>query len=385
MKADICVITSTHNPFDTRIFEKECYSITNAGYKIIFFAPIDETKLVDNNILIIGTGFIQKRIHRLKNLALSIDKIFKLNSRIIHVHEPELLLLLPLIKLFKKDVKFIYDVHENYSDAVLSTEKHWIPERLKPVIAGIFDKTEKFLARKSDQVITASPDIEIRFPKCKTISIKNYAPMHLITKAHRLRSKSRSVKISKEIVYTGSLTRTRGILEIVKSLELLDKSLSVKFKVTGWFHDMNFKKEIEDQPAYENLEFLGRLPRYEDMVSRIADADIAMMCFHPDPNLDSAVERSNKLYEYMGLGIPVIVSNIPQWAELIKRHNCGLSVNPLNPEDIADKISFLLTHPDELIQMGINGRKAALKYYNWDSEGMKLVNTYRSLLSDSNG
>ena len=60
-------------------------------------------------------------------------------------------------------------------------------------------------------------------------------------------------------------------------------------------------------------------------------------------------------------------------------------MDPLNPEEIAQAIEYLLDHPDEARQMGENGRKAVQEKYNWENESQKLLALYHDLLSKRTG
>ena len=67
--------------------------------------------------------------------------------------------------------------------------------------------------------------------------------------------------------------------------------------------------------------------------------------------------RSNRLFESLAAGIPVLVSNFPKWRDFIDNTGCGLAVDPHNPESIARGLAYLLEHPEEAAQMGMRGRK----------------------------
>ena len=84
------------------------------------------------------------------------------------------------------------------------------------------------------------------------------------------------------------------------------------------------------------------------------------------------------MVEYMAAGIPVIASNFPLWKQIIEGNQCGLCVDPLDPQPIAEAIDFLVT-PEEAEQMGRNGQKAVLEQYNWGIEEQKLLDLYNSL------
>ena len=78
----------------------------------------------------------------------------------------------------------------------------------------------------------------------------------------------------------------------------------------------------------------------------------------------------------MSAGIPVIASNFPLWKEIIEGAECGICVDPLNPEEIAEVIQFIVAHPAEAEQMGKNGRRAVEEKYNWGMEEKKLLGLY---------
>jgi glycosyltransferase involved in cell wall biosynthesis len=81
----------------------------------------------------------------------------------------------------------------------------------------------------------------------------------------------------------------------------------------------------------------------------------------------------------MSAGIPVIASNFPLWKEIIEGSECGICVDPLDPEEIAGAIQFIVEHSAEAKQMGKNGRKAVEQTFNWEKEEKKLIKVYELL------
>jgi glycosyltransferase involved in cell wall biosynthesis len=68
------------------------------------------------------------------------------------------------------------------------------------------------------------------------------------------------------------------------------------------------------------------------------------------------------------------------WREIVNCAECGLLVNPLDPQAIADSIVYILEHPEEAEKMGRRGIKAVEKMYNWSKEEEKLLQLYKDLL-----
>ena len=85
-----------------------------------------------------------------------------------------------------------------------------------------------------------------------------------------------------------------------------------------------------------------------------------------------------KVYEYMSMGVPVLMPDYPYARAMIEKYEFGLCVDPENPENIADAILHLLSHPGEARQMGLNGRKAVEQEFNWSTQEKKLLELYES-------
>jgi hypothetical protein len=90
--------------------------------------------------------------------------------------------------------------------------------------------------------------------------------------------------------------------------------------------------------------------------------------------------RSNRLYEAMAAGLPVITSNSPKWKTFVGETRCGLAVDPNDARAVARAILYLHSHPKEAASMGLRGRKVVFDRFNWTAEAPKLLRLYADLL-----
>lgn len=86
------------------------------------------------------------------------------------------------------------------------------------------------------------------------------------------------------------------------------------------------------------------------------------------------------MFEYMSAGLPVIASDYPLWRNMIEDAACGLLVDPLNPQAIANAMQWSLDHPDEADAMGQRARIAVEQDYNWESESSGLLQLYANIV-----
>ncbi len=252
MNKKICILTSVHPVFDTRIFHKEAKTLARAGYEVTLIAQHDKNEIVDN-IRIIALPKLKNRFERFFKLDyLTYKKALQQKADIYHFHDPELL---PwMLKLKKKTgTKIIYDVHEDVAKQILS--KYWIPKIFRKLIANIFDKYEKWAVKKMNYIITATPDIKNNFEVNNVIDIRNYP---IITNFKNTKNKKQEKKYT-ELIYVGGLSKMRGIEKIIESLKYIDPKHKVKLKLIGNFSNKKFEQEIKNMSEWQKIDFLGFL------------------------------------------------------------------------------------------------------------------------------
>ncbi|MFM2228405.1 MAG: hypothetical protein RL664_1748, partial [Bacteroidota bacterium] len=118
MKIRVAHFTTLHPPFDSRIFMKECVSLAKAGYDVSLVVPHSES-LVREGVQVVALPTTTSRLKKLFITAWQgFFTIMKLNVKIVHIHDPELIRFAPLFWLFGK--KVIFDSHEHVSKQIES-------------------------------------------------------------------------------------------------------------------------------------------------------------------------------------------------------------------------------------------------------------------------
>ena len=77
--------------------------------------------------------------------------------------------------------------------------------------------------------------------------------------------------------------------------------------------------------------------------------------------------------------LPIISSNCTSLERMVKQHNAGEIFESENPEDLAGKINYLLSNPDEASEFAKNGLKAVEQEFNWDATVQPLIKYYGEL------
>lgn len=363
----VCIITTVHQPFDTRVFHKEAKSLAKV-HEVVLVAPDEERadKEVDGIRIITVKKPESKLLH-----PVTMWRVFKAGFKqdcdVYHCHEPGSLFVSAVLKVLKRK-RLIYDAHEYYPSLI--AENSLFPDFVRPLVRFLADIEERILIRFADVVITVDEILALKYRKhhINVYIISNYPRLELF-KPDDLNSENGG------IIYVGGLSRDRGIYQMI---EVANKT-NVKLICVGNFTDELNKKEItnflEENPS-KNVVFAGHLS-HSKVVEYINMSRLGLILHQPIPRYIHAV--SIKLFEYMACGKPVVASNFPEIAKVVKEADCGILVDPTDVDEIVDAILYLLEHPEEAKRMGENGRRAVEEKYSWDKMEEKLLELYGRL------
>jgi glycosyltransferase involved in cell wall biosynthesis len=364
----ICHLTSVHPPLDARIFRKEISTLTSAGHSVTLIAPGDEDQLLDG-VEVRGIKLAKNRRDRLlRTMWLVYQAAVRERADIYHFHDPELILVGLALKARGHHV--IYDAHEKLPDSILG--KDYIPRFLRKPVALAAGCVEIVGAAFFDRVVAATPAIAARFPSDKTVTVQNFPVLSEIREQHVKPYDERSHLV----VYIGSITKMRGIQEVVEAIGMLPTDLDARLALAGEFYPTTLADWVRNARAGSRVNILGWVDG-PGVARLLGEARIGLVTLHPTAAYLKA--QPTKLFEYMAAGIPVVASNFPLWEDVIKSNGCGLTVDPTNPESIAEAIVYLLSNPAEAQEMGRRGQALAFERFSWATEGAKLLSMYAAV------
>ncbi|MEM1583004.1 MAG: glycosyltransferase family 4 protein, partial [Candidatus Bathyarchaeia archaeon] len=119
--------------------------------------------------------------------------------------------------------------------------------------------------------------------------------------------------------------------------------------------------------------FTGRIPQ-DEVPYYYSMSDIVVV-----PSLQEAFGLV--VSEAMACGKPVIGTNVGGIPDQIIDGYNGFLVKPRSPEDIAEKIIWLLENQEEAKVMGMRGRKIVEEKFNIERKMDRIIELYKSLLS----
>lgn len=359
-------ITSAHPALDIRIFYKECISLQAFGHEV-HLVTLASPQTYYQGIMIHALNS-QNKLTRWQRLLQIYQLAKSIPADVYHFHDPEFIPFAWLLKLKKN--KVIYDVHEDTVCESLSFNKN----KAKFIVAYKYLRwwlLEKLSNIFFDGFVCATPHIAKKFPRKKTVIIRNYVDLQEFT-SYSIPFAERS----NTAIYVGGIMKTRGLREMINAVQALPPQYTPALKLIGNFSPPALHEEAKQFLGWEKVTMLSWLTR-DKLIPHFYTAKVGLVLLHPEKNYREALPI--KLFEYMAAGLPVIVSDFPIWREIVLESKCGFVVDPFDQEAVINAMTFIFDHPDEAEKMGNAGRKAVQEYYNWQSEAVRLVDFCETL------
>jgi len=364
-------LATVHPPFDVRVFDKHCRTLAEAGYDVVYITAHDRTES-RHGVTVKGVPRASRRRDRLTRvLPRVIRAAFRERGDVYHFHDIELILAGCLLKLCGK--KVIYDVHENYPADVVR-EKPYMPIWIRRAVAATVAGAEWLAGHWFDGTVAATGVIGERFPREKTIVVHNYPRIEelqagVVGPAYRERTPV--------ALFTGGLTPTRCAPEICAMSDALRDIAGYQTVVVGRPDTPRYPEALSSTPGWDRVRYEGVVPMTR-VRQLLGEARVGLVLNRP--RADFIDLATNKLFEYMAAGLPVVSSDIPFWRKVIEDTQCGIVVDGADARGLADAVRWLLTHPAEAEAMGQRGRLAAEERYDWRSEAAPLLALYERVL-----
>lgn len=357
-------LTSVHPPFDTRIFHKECRSLSER-YEVVLLAQYDRDEVVQG-VRVRGVGIAKNRRSRVSRI---VPKVFlaalRERASLYHLHDPELLPVGMLLKAMGKRV--VYDVHEDVPRQIMS--KGWIDPRLRRIASVGASMTETLASFLFDGIVTATAHIAHRFPAHKTVVVQNFPIPGELEPPAPLPYQQRPLSVA----YVGDVSALRGLKEMVEAMSRLGGWPGARLVIAGPLHPQS----IEAETLTRRADYRGWCSRVQ-VAEILGQARIGLLVLHPTANYVTA--QPTKLYEYMSAGIPVIASDFPAWREVVSVAQCGLLVDPLDVRAITDAIDRIFRDTNAAEAMGARGRDYVRSHFSWVTESDRLARLYEKIL-----
>lgn len=263
--------------------------------------------------------------------------------------------------------KLIYDSHEvQTSRTGYNSKIYGVMERFYLNFVDVMINENHTRAKYTEDLYGFYPEVVHNYPFVQRPETSKAVDLYAL------------LNIPKEepiLLYQGGIQTGRGLEKVVQAVPMMKRGVVV------FIGDGRIKPELERMVQELHLEdrvkFIPKVP-VDQLLHYTRNAYLGFqvlnnVCF----NHYSA--SSNKLFEYLMSGVPVVACSFPEIQRVVEGEHVGVCVDSHDPASIAEGVNYLLDHLEEHAKMKANCFKAREKY-NWENEKKVFVGIYQDLV-----
>ncbi|HOY30155.1 MAG TPA: glycosyltransferase [Flavobacteriales bacterium] len=229
--------------------------------------------------------------------------------------------------------EIVYDSHEFYTE---------VPELVqRPRVRKVWLAIERRIFPKLRHIITVNDSIAAAYKERygNSLSVVRNIPMPRELGSLRSREELGLPPDRFILMLQGSgINVQRGGEEAVEAMQQLPECLLLI--IGGGDAWPVLEQLVRTHQLHDRVRMLPRMP-YEQMMQYTRNADLGLS-LDKDTNLNYRFSLPNKLFDYFRASIPVLVTDLPEVAGLVRRYDAGVVVPSPEPSIIAREVRALL-------------------------------------------
>lgn len=367
MKKRRLVIASILKPIDdSRMLEKIAVSLVKSGgftVDIIGY-PSKVRPEVEGVTLHPLAPFRRLSFSRLFSRFRVLRKVFAIKPNLLIVNTHELLTVAVVARLLL-GTRIIYDIRENYFRNILYGGT--LPPMIREVVALSVRLKEKLTSVFFHLFLLAEQGYasEMRFFGRRFEVVGNKAIVSGAT------STVAPARTRCNLVFTGTLAQSTGVFEAIRLAKILhDVSPDITLSIIGYCakaSDLGKLKAAISPNKFITLTGGGQLVPHGQIMKALTTADFGIICYPPSPHTVNSIPT--KLYEYLSIGLPIILQNHKPWVDWCAPANACIPVDfaSIDGKTLLEQMrssTFYTSPPIDVL---------------WDSEEAKLLSALEKI------
>lgn len=383
-------------PPDPRV-ENEAIELIKNGHEVFLFCLTYEGEQQEEiiNQIYVKRYQSNKLEYKLSALAYTVpfysllmknkitDFLFKNKIEAIHIHDIRIAEAAFLANK-KEQLPVVLDLHDNMPE-VMKFYPHLQKFPGKYIISPKkWKRREEAFIKKANKVITVSQEFvnevveRTKITENKVVLVPNTIRKSFYDSFELNTAIIKKYKDNFVILYLGDTHVRRGLLTAIKAVVKLKEQIpTIKLVIVGKnTTDYILKAEVERLQITDFVDFEG----WQNVSLFPSYIEVSNICISPlRRNIQHDVAYANKLFQYMSLSKPLLVSSAIAQKNLIEKINGGLVHEAQNVADFEDKVLTLYNNPTLREELGENGENFVKNEFTWDKTSEELIDLYNNL------
>ncbi|MFC6838478.1 glycosyltransferase family 4 protein [Halomarina ordinaria] len=309
----------------------------------------------------------------------------------LHVHD------LPLVRTGLAvaeayDCPLVADLHENYPEAArqwrtgMALPRRTVQTLFTPVPR--LKRLERDGVRRADRVLAVTEEGKAHYVADCGVSPSSVAVVSNTVDLDTFDAETPPVDGYEEefvLGYVGSFGPHRGLETAIEAMPaVVERVPNARLLVVGSAgeaaYDRHLREVAEETGVGERITFTGWVD-FEAVPAHIAAIDLPFVLHRDNPHTATTVPH--KLFQYMAMRKPVLVTDVGTLGRVVREADCGRVVADGDSAAVADATVELAEDPALREQLGEHARGAVERTYNWERETATLRGVYRDLATSA--
>jgi glycosyltransferase involved in cell wall biosynthesis len=250
------------------------------------------------------------------------------------------------------------------------------------ILIGMSEWLERFLYRHADAMVVNSPGfidhVSQRGAKNLTL-VENGVDVSMfdLTENGAAFRKTHHLENKFIALYAGAHGISNNLGVILESAAITRDDPQIAYVFVGDGKEKNNLIEEAKANELDNVLFLPSVPKSEmNAVLAAADACIAIL----KPIEMYKTTYPNKVFDYMAAAKPVLLLIDGVIRQVVEEAQCGIFVEPGDPQALADQLKIMHNNVDNTKRMGKNGREFVEEHFNRSVLAAKMEKVFYSLV-----
>lgn len=178
------------------------------------------------------------------------------------------------------------------------------------------------------------------------------------------------------VFFQGSYTHGRVLPELIEAMDRVHDVVHLTLQGYGPLED-DLRAAVSDRGLETSVTFVP--PCGPEDTARSAEGyDVGVV--GAEGSCESyRLQSPNKLFSYLGGGLALLVPDLPVMRGIVEEHDCGMIIDEMTPEALADALRLLAEHPEDVARMKAGAARACTEFL-WSHQADKLVGAYEMLV-----
>lgn len=321
-----------------------------------------------------GKGLLKKQLIRIRSYFMSFIRLCKerKNIDIIHIYSHNTyahyyyyivtrILRLPYVAEFS-EMPDIVKKSDYYNET--------LPRKLK-----------KFLVRKSFScfdgwILETQNLVDYYIPLANKKANYIIVPM-TVEESRFVGLEKSSSEYGRYVGYCGNMREDDGISILIKAFAKIAQDYpDIRLLLAGNSRDVPAQKDLVRQLGLDNrIVFLGYLQRNQIPIF-LTNAEV--LCLASPTSIRASATMPCKVGEYLCTGNPVVVTGQGEIFKYLKDGQNAFLAEPNSVDAYAEKLNYVLAHPEEANSVGEKGIETAIKEFGSASQANRILKYYNS-------